>query len=50
VQEVKGPACEQLKTLITGVKPVDKDKDKRLLGEAVKQHADNLIGLTQKPF
>jgi len=42
VQEVKGLACEQLKTLNTGVKPVDKDKDKRLLAEAVKQHADNL--------
>jgi putative CocE/NonD family hydrolase len=42
LQGVAGEACEQLKTQVRGVKPVDEDQDRSLLAEAVKDHEANM--------
>lgn len=40
--ELSGDACEELKQTWLGVKPVDADKDGRLLAQAVAEHAANI--------
>jgi putative CocE/NonD family hydrolase len=41
-QGISGDPCEELRTKIRGVKPVDADSDRKLLSEAVLQHQGNI--------
>jgi putative CocE/NonD family hydrolase len=41
-QGITGEQCEELKKKVRGVKPVDKDLDRSLLTEAVRQHKNNV--------
>ncbi len=40
---LEGPACDALLTEVTGVKPVDADRDGALLAEAVAEHVANTV-------
>jgi putative CocE/NonD family hydrolase len=41
IRNLEGAACDELRARIRGVKPVDSDRDGRMLAEAVREHGAN---------